>query len=85
MAKKEINIKVLGSGCANCKKLYELVKKAAQEIDPKIEVEYITDIQKIIEAGLMQSPAVLINNKPVIVGFVPDLKKIKEIIEKNIK
>lgn len=84
MENKNIKIKVLGSGCTNCKKLYELVKKAVQEINPEIEAEYITDVQKIVEAGLMQSPAVLINDKPVLSGMVPDFKKIKEIIEKSI-
>jgi len=83
MENKNIKIKILGSGCANCKKLYELVLKAVQELNLKVEVEYITDMQKIVESGLMQMPAVLINEKPVLTGMVPDLKKIKDIIEKS--
>ena len=83
MENKNIKIKVLGSGCANCKKLYELVSKAVEELNLQVEVEYITDMQKIVESGLIKMPAVLINDKPVLSGMVPDLKKIKDIIEKN--
>ena len=80
-----MKIAVLGSGCATCKALYELTKKAVVELGLKDKVEYITDISKIIEMGVMQSPVLAINGKPVMVGFTPDIEKIKEIIEKNIK
>jgi len=79
-----MKIAVLGSGCATCKALYELTKKAMIELGLKNEVEYITDISKIIEMGVMQSPVLAINGKPVIVGFIPDVEKIKEIIKKNL-
>jgi len=80
-----MKIAVLGSGCATCKALYELTKKAVVELGLKDEVEYITDISKIIEMGVMQSPVLAINGKPVMVGFIPDVEKIKEIIQENIK
>jgi len=75
-----MKIQVLGSGCPTCKKLFELTKKAVDDLGLKTEVEYTTDIQKIIEMGLMQSPVLAIDDKPVMVGFVPDIEKIKEII-----
>lgn len=80
MKNETMTIKVLGSGCATCKKLYELTKQAVTELGLKTEVEYITDIQKIVEMGVMQSPVLAINDKPVIVGAILDLGKIKEII-----
>jgi small redox-active disulfide protein 2 len=80
-----MKIAVLGSGCATCKTLYDLTKKAVSDLGLKDEVEYITDISKIIEMGVMQSPVLAINGKPVMVGFTPDVEKIKEIIEKEIK
>jgi len=79
-----MKIQVLGSGCPTCKKLFELTKKAVEELKLKTEVEYITDIQKIIEMGIMSSPVLAINGKPAITGFLPDLKKIKETIKKFI-
>ena len=84
MENKTMQIQVLGSGCPTCKKLFELTKQAIEELDLKIEVEYITDIQKIIEMGVMSSPVLAINGKPAISGFLPDIEKIKETIKKFI-
>jgi len=81
---KEIKIQVLGSGCPSCKKLFELTKQAVKELDLKIEVEYITDIQKIVEMGVMSSPVLAINGKPAITGFLPNVEKIKETIKEFI-
>ena len=80
-----MQIQVLGSGCATCKKLFELTKKAAEELDLKTEVEYVTDIQKIVAMGLMSSPVLAVNGKPILMGRVPDVEKIKELIAKAIK
>ena len=80
MEDKTMKIQVLGSGCPTCKKLFELTMKAVEELNLKIEVEYITDIQKIVEMGVMSSPVLAINGKPILTGFVPDIEKIKKII-----
>jgi len=79
-----MKIQVLGSGCPTCKKLFDLTTQAVKEMELKTEVEYITDIQKIIEMGIMQSPVLAINGKSVMTGFVPDIEKVKEIIRENI-
>ena len=84
MENKTMRIQVLGSGCPICKKLFELTKQAVEELDLKTEVEYITDIQKIVEMGVMSSPVLAIDGKPVITGFLPDVEKIKETIKKFI-
>lgn len=79
-----MEIQVLGSGCPACKNLFELTKKAVEELGLKEEVEYLIGqegIQKIIEMGVMQSPALAINGKPVFVGFTDDLEEIKKIIQ----
>jgi small redox-active disulfide protein 2 len=84
MENKTMKIQVLGSGCPTCKKLFELTKQAVEELGLKIEVEYITDIQKIVEMGVMSSPVLAIDGKPAITGFLPDVRKIKETIKKFI-
>lgn len=84
MENKTMKIQVLGSGCPTCKKLFELTKKAVEELELKTEVEYITDIQKIVEMGVMSSPVLAVNGKPAMTGFIPDKEKLKEIIKKNI-
>jgi small redox-active disulfide protein 2 len=76
-----MQIQVLGSGCSTCKHLYELTKKAVAELGIEAEVEYITDISKIIEMGVMSSPVLAVNGKPVMVGFSADIDKIKELIK----
>lgn len=78
-----MKIQVLGSGCTTCKKLFELTKKAVEELNLKTEVEYITDIQKIVAMGLMQSPVLVVNDKPVLVGSTSDIEKIKGLISKG--
>jgi len=79
-----MTIQVLGSGCPTCKKLFELTQQATKELGLKTEVEYITDIQKIVEMGVMSSPVLAIDGKPVIFGFLPKLEKIKEAISESI-
>lgn len=84
MKNKEIQIQVLGSGCPTCGKLFELTKQAVNELDLNTEVEYVTDIQKIVQLGLMSSPVLTVNNQPVAVGVVPNIEKIKKLITDNI-
>jgi small redox-active disulfide protein 2 len=78
-------IKVLGSGCPTCRKLFELTKQAVAELGLKTEVEYITDIQEIVKMGVMSSPVLVINGKAVIAGYLPNVQKIKETIKENTK
>ncbi len=78
-----MKIQVLGSGCKTCKKLHEITEQAVAELGLSDKVEYITDVQKIIAMGLMQSPVLAINEKPVLVGFTSDIEKIKKLIEDN--
>ena len=78
-----MQIQVLGSGCPTCKKLFELTKQAVSELKLDINVEYSSDIQKIVELGAMSSPVLAINNKIALSGQVPGVEKIKEIITKN--
>lgn len=79
-----MKIQVYGSGCPTCHKLFEYTKEAVKELNLDIEVEYICDIQKIVEMGLMQSPVLTINDKPVLVGSIGNKNIIKELIKKEI-
>ncbi len=77
---KKINIQVLGSGCPTCKTLYNKVLKITKQIDLNLEVEYITDITKIVKLGAMSSPVFAINGKIITAGKIPDENEIKNII-----
>ena len=81
----ETKIKVLGSGCTKCKKLYELTEEVVKELGFELNVEYITDISEIIAMGVMSSPVLVINDKAVLVGVLPSKGELKEIVLKEIK
>lgn len=80
-----MKIQILGSGCATCKNLYEITKKAVSEMDLHTEVEYITGnegIQKIIELGALSSPVLVVDGQIAMTGFTPDMEKIKSCIKR---
>jgi small redox-active disulfide protein 2 len=79
-----MKIQVLGAGCPTCKKLFEITKQAVKEMGLADEVEYVTDMQQIVNMGLMSSPVLAVNGKPALVGFVPDVEKIKLAIKKQL-
>lgn len=81
-----MKIQVLGSGCATCKKLHEITQKAVDEMGLKEKVEYLTGsegTQAIIKLGIMLSPAIVINDNPVMTGFTPDIERIKKLIKNS--
>ena len=63
-------IKVLGAGCKSCHELYENAKQAEKDMGLSVEVEYITDMQKVMEYGVMSMPAIVVNEKVVAMGKV---------------
>lgn len=67
---KITSIKVLGAGCKSCHKQFENVKKAVEELGLEIEVEYITDMEKVMAFGVMSMPAIVVNEKVVSMGKV---------------
>ena len=75
-----MEIKVVGSGCANCKKLYALTKDAVKELGVEAEVLYVTDLQEIMKTGIMRTPGLMINGKVKSMGRVPAVKEIKQLI-----
>ena len=77
-------IKVLGAGCKYCHEMYENTKQAVNNIGLNIEVEYITDMQKIMEYGVMSMPALVINEKVVSQGKVLKEADIAKFLNKQI-
>lgn len=79
-----MKIQVLGSGCPTCQKLYEVTKRAAEEMKLSCSVEYVSGdggIKRIIELGSMSSPVLAINNRVAMTGFTSDINKIKDLIK----
>jgi len=80
---KKQSIQVLGSGCQTCKQLLETTKKIAKKLNINTEIEYITDVSKMIEMGIMTSPVLVINGKPVLTGGGKSENDIKQALQNN--
>ena len=78
-----MEIKVLGTGCPKCKALEKTVINSLAELDLAANVSKVEDIMKIMEYGVMHTPALVINEKVVISGRVPTVNEIKDILTKN--
>lgn len=72
-----MKIEILGSGCSKCKKLEENAKKAAEEMKIKADIIKVTDIDKIIEYGVMTTPALVIDGEIKSSGRIPEVKEIE--------
>jgi len=77
-----MKLQVLGSGCAKCEKLAKVSKMAADELNLDYELEKVTDINEIMSFGVMLTPALVIDGKVELVGIVPSLPKMKDILSK---
>lgn len=75
-------IKVLGAGCKTCHEQYEYAKKAAENKGLNVQVEYITDLQKVMEYGVMSMPAIVINDKVVAMGKVLKTADVEKMLDK---
>ncbi|HHV23992.1 MAG TPA: thioredoxin family protein [Methanosarcina sp.] len=77
-----MRIEVLGSGCAKCNKTKELAEKAVKETGIDAEIVKVEDIDKILEYGVMITPALVIDGDVKVAGKVPSLDDIKKWIIK---
>ena len=75
-------IKVLGAGCKTCHEQYENAKAAVAALGLNIEVEYITDMEKVMEYGVMSMPAIVVNDKVVSMGKVLKAAEVEKLLRK---
>ena len=78
-----MTIQILGTGCPKCRKLEENARKAVSELAIDCEIEKVTDLDEILEYGIMMTPGLAINKKVKSVGKVLAPDQIKEIIGKE--
>ena len=76
------DIKVLGAGCKSCHELYENVKSAVKSMGISLEVEYITDMEKVMSYGAMSMPAIVVNEKIVSMGKVLKAADVEKLLRK---
>ena len=75
-------VKVLGSGCANCHKLEDLVRKAVEANDIDAEVVMVTDMPQIMAYGVMSTPALVIDEELKLAGRVPSYDDVVALLKR---
>ncbi len=71
-----LTIKVLGSGCANCKRLEQLTKKVVTDLGVEAEVIKVTDPTKYADYGVLSTPGLVVNEETVSSGRIPSVAEI---------
>lgn len=75
-----MDLKILGTGCAKCKKLEAATKVAADELGIKYTIEKVTDIEQIMSFSVMSTPALVVNGEVKVAGRVPTIEDIKKLL-----
>ncbi len=75
-----ITIKVLGSGCANCKRLEQLTRKVVAQLSIEAEIIKVTDPTQYADYGVMSTPGLVVNGQTVSSGRIPSLTEITDFI-----
>ncbi len=78
-----MNIKILGTGCSRCRALEQVTRSAVAEMGITADIEKVEDIVKIMNYGVMRTPALIIDEKIALSGRVPSLAEVKEVLTKN--
>jgi len=76
-----MEIKVLGSGCPNCKRLLANVESAVKELAIKADIRYVTDFMDIVNAGIMHTPGLIVDDQIVSTGRVINVEDIKRLLK----
>jgi len=76
-----MKIEILGTGCPKCNATTENVKKALDELGKTAEVIKVTDINQMIERGVMSTPALIFDGKLMVQGKIPNVEQIKDWIQ----
>lgn len=72
-----LDVKVLGTGCPSCKKLEAITRQAIEELGIQARLENVKEINRIIEFGVMFTPALVINGEVKFQGRIPKIEEIK--------
>jgi small redox-active disulfide protein 2 len=74
------DLKILGTGCPKCQKLTETAEAAAKEMGIEYQIEKVTEISKIMEFGIMVTPALVVDGEVKVSGKVPGVDEIKTML-----
>lgn len=80
-----MEIKILGTGCANCRRLENITREVVQEMGIEAEFEKVTNIKEIAKTGIMMTPGLVINGEVKSSGKVPSKEEVTKIISSMAK
>lgn len=75
-----MKIQILGTGCPKCKKTEENAKEAIKNLGIDAEVEKITDVNEIIDFGVMTTPALAVDGEVKFSGKIPTVSEIEKVL-----
>jgi small redox-active disulfide protein 2 len=75
-----MKIEIMGTGCAKCKKLYQLVNETVKEMGIQAEVVKVEDLQAMMDQGVMITPALFIDGEAVSAGRIPGKDELKRML-----
>ena len=78
------SVKVLGSGCANCRRLTGLTEQALAELGRDEQVDHVTDDAEIASYGVMSTPALVVDGQVVTAGRIPALSWLKDVLAERL-
>jgi small redox-active disulfide protein 2 len=73
-----MKLRIFGSGCSKCNLLTQHAEAAAKELGIDYELEKVTDMNQIINAGVMRTPALAVDDQIVVEGKVPSASELKQ-------
>ncbi|HWS23144.1 MAG TPA: thioredoxin family protein [Anaerolineales bacterium] len=71
-----LNIKILGTGCTNCRRLEEVTRKVIASLGLNVEIEKVTDVVEIMDWPILATPGLVVNNQVVSAGRIPSESEI---------
>lgn len=77
-----MDIKILGMGCSNCKKLQEVTEEAVKELAIEANIEKVEEMSRIMGYGVMRTPALVIDEKVVLQGRIPKKEEVKKLLQR---
>lgn len=75
-----MDVKILGSGCVNCRNLEALTRRTLTRLGVEAEIEHVTDPAQIAAWGVMSTPALVLDDVVVVAGRIPDADKLEALI-----
>ncbi|WP_026895121.1 thioredoxin family protein [Clostridiisalibacter paucivorans] len=76
-----MEIKILGGGCTNCKKLEQNTEEALRDLNIKASINKVEDFKEIMKYGVMKTPALVVNEQVLVKGRVPKVSEIKKLLK----